>query len=99
MVLSSITTGGVQEHDILLALPGLLVEDLALTPLRRGDVNVSPNDMIFIYLRLLVSRCLSHESIMKQFQNTTPDMRPVRESTLVSLDFNPLLFDIHAEHA
>jgi len=99
MVLPRITTRRMQEQNLLLAFPSLLVEDLALAPHGRGNVRIPADNMVFVRLRLLVLRRRARVGIVQDLEDAAPDVGPVRESVLVALDFDAGLFDVHAEHA
>jgi len=85
MVLASITTRSMQEHDVLATLTRLLIEDLASSPQRRLDISIAAYNSVLLKLWLLVCRRRSGVGIMQQLENTAPDMSPVRESTLQTL--------------
>lgn len=82
VILSAITARSVQKHNLLSSLPGLLVEDLALAPQGRGDIDVTSNDAVLIGLILLIRGRWACEGVVEQFQSTTPDVGPAGESIL-----------------
>jgi hypothetical protein len=82
MILSAVTARRVQEYDVLSSLSRLLVEDLALAPQRRSNIDITSNDAVFVKLVLLVRRRWTRKGIVKEFQSTTPDVCPASESVL-----------------
>lgn len=82
MILTTIASGRVQEHDVLLALTRLLVEDLALAPHGRRDIHVPANDAVFVGLVLTVFGSRAGESVVQQLQNPAPDVGPASERVL-----------------
>jgi hypothetical protein len=82
MVLPAIATSSVQENDLLFPFARLLIEDLALPPKRRLDIDVAPNNAVVVQLVLSVFRSGAGEGVVQEFQNTTPDVGPACESVL-----------------
>lgn len=82
MVLSTITARRVQEDNLLLALARLLVEDLALAPHGRLDVNVSADDTILVRLGLIGFGRWASVGIVQKFEDAAPDVRPAGEGVL-----------------
>jgi hypothetical protein len=82
VILSAITARSMQEHDVLSSLAGLFVEDLALAPQGRSDINITPNDAVLVGFILLVHGRWACEGIVKELQGATPDVSPASESIL-----------------
>lgn len=79
MILPTIASGRVQEHDILLAFASLLVEDLALAPQGRRDIYVSADDAVLVGLFVFVLGRWSCEGVVQEFEDAAPDVGPAGE--------------------
>lgn len=89
-----------KEDDRNWSISGLFIVDLGATP----DWNVLEYDVatdngIFIGFFLLILRSRSSIRIMKDFQSSPPDMRPMCKARLVTEDLNTFLLDVHPKHA
>jgi hypothetical protein len=82
MILSAVTARRVQEYDVLSSLSRLLVEDLALAPQRRSNIDITSNDAVFFGLILLIRGRWARKRIVQEFQRTAPDVSPASESIL-----------------
>jgi hypothetical protein len=82
MILPAVAARSVQEHNLLLPLTSLLVEDLTLPPKRRLDIDVATNDAVVVQLVLCVFRSGAGEGVVQEFQDATPDVGPACESVL-----------------
>jgi hypothetical protein len=82
MILSAITTSRVQEDDLLVSLTSLLVKDLTLPPQRSFNVDVATDNTVFVKLVLLVFGSGPSEGVVKEFQDTTPDVSPAGKGVL-----------------
>jgi hypothetical protein len=82
MILPAVAASCVQEDNFLLSLTRLFIEDLALPPQRRLDVNIATNDAVVVQIVLSVFRSGASERVVQKFQDTTPYMGPARESVL-----------------
>jgi hypothetical protein len=82
MVLPAIAASCVQEDNLLLPFASLLVEDLALPPKRRLDVDVAADNAIVVQLLLCLLGSGAGERVVQEFQDTTPDVGPACESIL-----------------
>ena len=82
VILASITASSVQKHDVLATFTRLLVEDLASSPKRRLDIDVTANNGVLVKLRLVFCWSCAGMGVMQQLQDSTPDMCPVGERIL-----------------
>lgn len=76
VILPAIAAGCVQEQDLLITLARLFVEDLGSAPERRGDVDVSANDVVVVALWLFVRGCGADERVVEDLEDSSPDVRP-----------------------
>jgi hypothetical protein len=84
MILSAVTARRVREYDVLSSLSRLLVEDLALAPQRRSNIDITSNDAVFFRLILLIRGRWARKGIVQEFQRTAPDVSPASESILLN---------------
>jgi hypothetical protein len=85
VVLATVAASCVQEHYVLVALSGLLIEDLAFAPQRGLDIGISTDDDIFVCFRLFVCGRLACESIVQELEDAAPDVCPMGERSLAVL--------------
>lgn len=82
MILTTITSSSVKEHNLLAPLTRLLIENLTPAPHGRLDINIATNDTVFVELLLLVLRSWTGERVVQKFQDAAPDVRPASEGIL-----------------
>lgn len=82
MILPAVATSRVQEDNLLLSLARLLIEDLALAPQRRLDVDVATDNTVVVHLVLGLLGGRTGEGVVKELQDTTPDVSPACECIL-----------------
>lgn len=71
-----------EENNLLVAFSRLLIEDLALAPHWRLDVDIAADDAVVLRLILLFFWCRSSERIVQQLQDAAPDVCPAGEGVL-----------------
>lgn len=96
MVLTAVTSGGVQNNDPLGPGTTGFIEDLGLALNWGLNVDVFASEVIFIRLGLLVLDKRSVETLTDQFQKASGEMGELAVFVMVAIDTSTILNNVHS---